>query len=389
MKRGLTEEQRFDYLTTGFDREGGGIHEERSYYDISYLLNASLWDRYFLSTIETSSSEGPLNPNQIVVDASAVSNGEPDSIAASLIHSGMFNVNSTSISAWKAFLASSRDLIQSGTAKRNTFPRSLQQPSPGEDDPTGTDDDSYGGVRLLSDDEIDTLARQMVRQVRLRGPFVSMAQFVNRALGDVTSQPEMTRAGALQVALDEAVNMGLLSNNLPFSGIQLPRDRCMLPFNGSNPVGDIIAGNNSSNPPANGGSEQDWTLAGVDQAYKTFSSILSDREIATNPSLNEELGFRSTSIPGWVNQADVLQLIGPSMNVRSDTFKIRTCGRAHDTSGNVIAVAYAEAIVQRSAEFLDPSNDSDESLSQLSMTNQRFGRRFDIVSFRWLRENEI
>ena len=240
---------------------------------------------------------------------------------------------------------------------------------------------------MLSDSEIDLLAREIVRQVRLRGPFVSMSQFVNRSLAEYSTAQEVTRSGALQAALDETVNIDIDASNQPFVDVVPLIDRATFAFNGDAPVADVVTGNVGNGSLPNGGSEQDWAITGSDRSYKSTASILSERQIAS--STNNELGFRSTSIPAWVNQADILQLLGPSMNVRSDTFTIRTCGRAHDANGNIIAEAYAEAVVQRSMDFVDPSNASADMINQLTDTNERFGRRFDIVSFRWLRENEI
>ena len=166
----------------------------RSYYDISYLLNASLWDRFYFSTIDNS-QDGPINPNQTILSEAAISN-DPAEVAANLVYQGMFNVNSTSVSAWKAFLGASRDYLNTANASAsnlNSFPRSLQQLPVAIDTPTGSDNDSYAGSRLLSDAEIDSLAQAMVRQVRLRGPFVSFSHFVNRSLANATAEREISR----------------------------------------------------------------------------------------------------------------------------------------------------------------------------------------------------
>jgi hypothetical protein len=91
----------------------------------------------------------------------------------------------------------------------------------------------------------------------------------------------------------------------------------------------------------------------------------------------------------------VLQAIGPSIAARSDTFRIRAYGEALGPDGKtVIAKAWCEAIVQRVPGYVDPSNPpsarmASTSDSALTTTNQKFGRKFEITSFRWLAQNEI
>ena len=109
----------------------------------------------------------------------------------------------------------------------------------------------------------------------------------------------------------------------------------------------------------------------------------------TDAKLREEQGYRSTGIPGWITQADLLQVLGPSLAVRSDTFRIRTYGEALDEQGKVIAKAWCEAVVQRMPEYVDPANAAVERDTALTPVNQRFGRRFNVVSFRWLSPQEI
>ncbi|MFZ9935587.1 MAG: hypothetical protein ACO3JG_00855, partial [Luteolibacter sp.] len=98
---------------------------------------------------------------------------------------------------------------------------------------------------------------------------------------------------------------------------------------------------------------------------------------------------RSTGIPGWLTQADVLQVIGPALSSRSDTFRIRTMGEARDATGKVIATAYCEAIVQRLPDYLDLSNLPHDRADTLTAANRSYGRRFTIASFRWLAPSEV
>lgn len=75
-----------------------------------------------------------------------------------------------------------------------------------------------------------------------------------------------------------------------------------------------------------------------------------------------------------VTQAEFLDELTPMLAVRSDTFRIRAYGEAaNPADGGREAVAYCEAIVQRTPEMIDVT----------------FGRRFTVVYFRWLGPDDI
>jgi hypothetical protein len=64
------------------------------------------------------------------------------------------------------------------------------------------DENYWTGVRELTQAEIRALAAAIVAQVKRRGPFLSIGQFVNRMLRN----DELGQSGALQAALDATVN---------------------------------------------------------------------------------------------------------------------------------------------------------------------------------------
>jgi len=98
-------------------------------------------------------------------------------------------------------------------------------------------------------------------------------------------------------------------------------------------------------------------------------------------------GNTGAGAPGEVTQGDVLSAIGSFVSVRSDTFRIRSYGDARDATGRITARAHCEAIVQRIPDYIDPADAADAS--PLVRSNLLFGRRFMIVSFRWLSPTEI
>ena len=123
----------------------------------------------------------------------------------------------------------------------------------------------------------------------------------------------------------------------------------------------------------------------------------------------------------FLTQGDIMTALAPILFPRSDTFVIRTYGEAVNPvklpltykSGDAIpndaieGRAWAEAIVQRVPEyFADPANNPPEKLpsefdvavnpddpasgpTATDRLNQTYGRRFKVISFRWLTRLDI
>ncbi|HEX5790214.1 MAG TPA: hypothetical protein VFY13_03625 [Luteolibacter sp.] len=219
-------------------------------YDASYLVNEVLWDRYTFTTIPqvadnvTSLSEPapddshfnalaqgdaqlpnarylPYAPAGSKFDRATLQMASNKTAgtgafyhnAGHVLVDGAFNVNSTSVDAWEAFLSSTHSLpVAKVDAKGvvtgfdnavNTvrFPRTQSVFGQGvtKDNP---DEDFWTGFRALEQSEVRELAQAIADEVVKRGPFLSMADFVNRKLVD----GELGECGALQAALDRTVN---------------------------------------------------------------------------------------------------------------------------------------------------------------------------------------
>jgi hypothetical protein len=54
-----------------------------------------------------------------------------------------------------------------------------------------------------------------------------------------------------------------------------------------------------------------------------------------------------------------------------------------------MARSWCEAVVQRTPRFVDPTDAADAAIASITPTNQKFGRRFEIISFRQLSPSEI
>jgi hypothetical protein len=354
--------------------------------DHSYLANLALWDSWFYSSLspktttaqknlsgaraeqkarldaflkggnspETSlpnrrfriASEDPAASLARLVTSSGLAATADREIAASLFIDGAFNVNSTSLEAWEGVLMSLKKTAVPVRSVRSADTRlekaggtpvvGLSVPATGEIDPSGLSDpkspDQWTGYRSLSDSEIKELANALVAQIRSRGPFLSLADFINRRPGD---DPKTNLSGAIQSALDDPS----VSINAPFR--------------------------NSSR-----------SLSESEAAAKGFENT------------KAEAGVKAVGIPGYVKQGDILTPLAPLISVRGDTFLIRSYGEARDKNGNVSARAWAEATVQRMPEYLDPTDLPHVSSPTLPV-NQTFGRKLRIVSFRYMHPDEL
>ncbi|WPJ97281.1 hypothetical protein SH580_06115 [Coraliomargarita algicola] len=362
--------------------------------DASWLLNDALFDRYYLSGIAPDysisstgySATGTLrdtltkffsadyrsaNANPVLrpylpegttvaevidqLDDTTNGKGYLKMGAYSLID-GQFNVNSTSVEAWAALLRANRNLdvdyAGSGSDTTNGVPFPAG-PTPAFDSGAGN---YWSGLSRLDDGQIQDLAEAIVDQVKLRGPFMSLSDFVNHRVGG-SSATDVHYMGALQAAIEA-------------SGI------------------------NSSVQSGAGGVEPDYT-----------SSIFA--EYFPDPLPNGDRKT-TTGIPGDITQANLLLPLAPRLSARSDTFRVRAYGERRSLDGGtILSKAICEAVLQRVPEYVDPDTDAannepwDQELanplsytatasaSSLNALNSQFGRRFKIVSFRWLSPEEL
>ncbi len=356
------------------------------FYDHGLLINDALWDRWFCSSISDMPArngtkkearevlENFLNGTEELPVAryrkanAALSNSDIVTrimdgdgwkrIAQYLMVDGGFNVNSTSEEAWTAVLQ--------GLAKRKLVTNVNKRLSLVEDNKNDTQVlfsrfmvsttdksvDSLGGysmlqgsssfrkngaasawgeVRMLEPEQIRELAKEMVKQVRERGPFLNMSDFINRRL---ESGSDKALTGALQAAIDAT------EINSDFQEVKAAR------------------GNQGS--------------------------------LFVHPEA--EVGSIYTAAPGYLIQSDVLASLGNVLTVRDDTFTVRAYGCVKSATSAILAQTWCEAVVQRTMEYVDPSNTPEESeympdgtkAKDFSKVNKVLGRRFRVVSFKWL-----
>lgn len=335
-------------------------------YDISFVMNEKLWDGYYFSTLPYDAlrkggatafdaqvadliAERSVLPNSrmrlaaeaeaaVLRDFSSASGTLSGYRPAALLEvEGAFNVNSDSQAAWEALLKTFRNgrvpvrnpetgSLSWSAGHSNAFSRSSVA--------AAQEGDFWKGFRVLSDAQIKALAEAIVAEGRARGPYLSLASFVNRKL----SNDAQGLAGTLQAAI------GATDINTAADSASGPQPVNMAPTSAH-------LYDNSSGPQAAG-------------------------------------------FPGFLSQADILQVIGPVLSARSDTFRIRTYGEVAPSNGQAPARAWCEAIVTRSIEpvenddTFDPAMD-DASFERVVRPPTEFGRRFKVVAFRWLNEDEL
>lgn len=357
--------------------------------DHSYLLNDGLWDSYFFSSLAPyGGSKGgvmtearslkevlegvfdgtkpalnsrlvpatvPGDPAKLADTVGDLSDVERSrQVAKYVAVNGPFNVNSTSVDAWRAVLSSLRDRQVNGLEFSGQNLQATSYDSKGETplaragrplaDSTPPAHLRWAGIRALTDTQIEDLAKRIVEEITNRGvedraPSLTLGEFVNRRIDSAGGL--QTLAGLLQTAIDN-------------SNINSATD--------------------------------------VENDSKALSAASINPKRKTGVEIEQVLDGKSAEgAPTMVTQGDLMAALAPIATVRGDTFKIRSYGEATSADGNtILARAWCEAVVQRVPDYVDPTDTAETAITALKAApNKIFGRQFHIVSFRWLNNTEI
>jgi hypothetical protein len=390
------------------------------YSDISWLLNRTLWDKYFLSTVPATGTVPNTLANARLIRHDTANDNElradADTPAAKLLLAGGFNINSTSEQAWRAVLGGINQLgfdPQSGTTSPTALGVALSRftkPTDGTNLPTnvslnasynggespfayynGNDMKSlWQGYRVLTPNEIAQLARNIVAEIRTRGPFVSLGDFINRRLIDNTAFVDAAvpyEVKSTLTATQTAQFLATMKGTLQAAIDATPRSVTTTPtayaINDNHPTSYWL---NTRTVP---------TLVPGTQTY--YSQPLARGDLTPGTAAANKTPQRNTAAfaPKYLTQADILSNIGASLSARSDTFTIRTYGETvNPATQEIDGRAWCEAVVQRLPEYVEPSSGSAgnapaDAVTALSDTNKKYGRKFQIISFRWLSPNDI
>ncbi len=267
----------------------------------------------------------------------------PKYLARTSLYDGGFNVNSTSRAAWRAVLGGLKgQTLPDATNPANPSMTALTKFARAFGPPDTSGSDPWTQYRELTEAQIDELARLVVEEVRNRGPFMSLGDFINRRLINSTGpagQPADTYGlkGALQAAIDRS--------SINNTAITAAGGTFAAPAANTSPPTDpnVLFANNSTS----GGWWRETNAYPRIPSNKRFPSIRAMSRTSTETNVTAGLGA-----PGIVTQMDVLNSVGPNLTARSDTFVVRAYGEAQDDAGNVIGKAWVEVVVQRSTEYM-------------------------------------
>ena len=420
------------YATPFMDRENvveKGVGQlANELVDISYVLNHSLWDRFYISTLIPSDMPNEVKagmrlPNtryflkNVPKDKSELY-GSDDAFEKSAAYvgiDGVFNVNSTSYEAWRAVLGG-----MLGTKKKALNNKLINEeiksfsdaddflmPNPGDLNPlatpttrgTSTQDiyfkykDLFIG-RQISEAEIDQLAREIVAEVKRRAPFFSLADFVNRRLVPYESGTDKESIdkkyqglmGTLAAAIHRSTQDDRATSDISrpkhfFNSVDMDPDKNKISNNKDAETNNFVRYGNTvtahDNEDAGRSSNRDFGEK-VKANKPQYIEQAFCAPIVSNKIWNSKL----TLTKGMLKQSDILSMLGPIISVRGDTFTIRAYGESKNPMTGTTSKAYCEAVVQRSAEPVEPADD-------IVAPESPFGRRFNVVSFRWLTPAEL
>jgi len=409
-------------------------------HDSSWMINAAIFDRFFLSGASPEIARGTIiteakNLGAVLEDFAAgagrlanprtklFATRDPATvramlsshrrIAGTVLTDGTFNVNSTSVDAWAALLASAKrnkmgsatELLP-GADKNARFPRAVRSDEADYNYKTAFNDKkAWTGLSTLDDTQIKLLARAIVDETRSRIrqnhryeygikvgldvhyaimnrgvevplPYIGLSQFVNRFNCGAFPQ-QVTYQGCLENAIVRADLAGAELSNRATTPATIITSSILSPQ----------GGDPATNP----------AIAGLVPYVYAPGNVISTNPVSPYQTRSHILRAAPTSLM----QSDILAAVGSALSTRSDTFVIRCYGDATDPldPSRTLSACWIEAVVQRIPEFCDPSQPPETEVCKptdgrlhnplLNSINRTLGRRFVILSTRTLTQKDL
>ncbi len=374
-------------------------------------------------------------------------------MAAFLLNEGAFNVNSTSVEAWTALLASVRSIGLGADAAGSDgyrFPRVIGTAGQQAAARSLTASSYWNGFARLNDAQLRALAQGIVDEVRARArfhqrterdqeyppatppggtgprrflgfpaalepgtPFLGLTEFVNRYLGPTKQAGAHIARSLYPIRADAAetpspslpaaarkyfwtFGSGTLESAIARADRALGASAAIAgPPSGASAIVASVSHNwNYASPglPSGGGGSRTGMPIGY---FMRNVQVPAPDATDTDTSAAANRSHNGMGAPGCLFQGDLLQALGPALATRSDTFVIRAAGDgatlAESGTGLRPATAVLELVVQRVPDFVDPRNAPETRLTDpaLAPVNRALGRRFKVLSARWLAPDQI
>ena len=345
-----------------------------------------------------------------------------------LLNDGAFNINSTSVEAWTALYGA---LKQIGLGSQNA---SAPNPTINARVPTALktlqdvatrnlrDDAFWSGFANLSDLQISALAKCTVEEVKARTkfyqrnerdqdsttlsprrfanfpsnktmgtPYLGLCEFVNRFLGPTKQSGNHYQNSFYPLENQSAPFPSLPATSEPFKWMFRSGTLDAAIARADNILGASALSNNFTNAqPINPAISHNWGTAGQRSGMPPGCYFRNIEILDTNNNNRMHTGFGAG---GCLTQGALLQALGPLLTNRSDTFTIRAYGdRSLTNNANDIgANAVLEIVAQRTPEFINPLNPPETRLEDntLLLVNKILGRRFKVISAKWIPADKL
>lgn len=382
---------------------------------------------------DTAATAAALRADGFLADSTGAAPSGYRRFSSYLLNLGAFNVNSTSVEAWTGFYGSLKGLAlgsqaanSPATTNNARVPRILGDAAQKPTTRNLGDEAYWNGFANLSDTQLRALALATVAEVKARAqflqrterdqeypptprrflgfppaqnpgtPFLGLCEFINRFLGPTK------KAGAF-VSLNDSANTSFYPIENTAASTTLPAaahnvrwmfrsgtlesaiaraDKTL----GTETLAKIPAGGRPIDPSVS----HNWLNGGVAGGRTGMPPGVYFRNIEILDPDNVNRTHNGFGANGCLFQGDLLQALGPALATRSDTFRIRAYGEADELLGPGQG-AVLEMIVQRTPNYIDPASEAHDRLRDAGRpaVNVLLGRRYVILSFRWLAPSEI
>jgi hypothetical protein len=301
-----------------------------------------------------------VNPPPTTAEDGTVTPGGPGSSVSSkfFLQGGAFNVNSTSEAAWTAVLRGLR------------FPAQVPFNYHDVSKDTGTAADGAVATVQSSDAQFFRFSLSAQETYKAEWPDTEADPTATPPRTDLFRQGMRTLTGAQVTGLAAKIVQSIRTKHAAGNGAGGPF-RSIEEFLSPSSLFGVADADSSDEviPPPRSLLEAAIADTGINDAIPEFSSQ-------------------------WLTQADIMTALAPVLFTRSDTFIVRAYGEAvNPITNNTEGRAWCEAVVQRLPEYFNATADDaavePASLADLSNLNQIYGRRFKVVSFRWLTRSDI